>query len=86
VAALKAQIEPSFRAFAGRHLRVFFDTQAIAGMEDWPWKIQRCLRDSQVSLAVLSPHFLAISFSSYAIAARWCRLTQPAMANRMNYG
>ena len=59
VTALKAQIESSFRAFAGRDLRVFFDTHEIAGMDDWRQKIQRSLRDSQVFLAVLSPHYLA---------------------------
>ena len=59
VAALKTQIETSFRAFAGRDLRVFFDTHEIAGMDDWRQKIQRSLRDSQVFLAMLSPHYLA---------------------------
>src|ERR1041385_4085354 len=59
VTALKAQIESGFRAFAGRDLRVFFDTHEIAGMDDWRQKIQRSLRDSQVFLAVLSPHYLA---------------------------
>jgi hypothetical protein len=58
VAALKAQIESSFRTFAGRDLRVFFDTHEIAGMDDWRQKIQRSLRDSQVFLAVLSPKSL----------------------------
>ena len=57
--ALKAQIESSFRAFAVRDLRVFFDTHEIAGMDDWRQKIQRSLRDSQVFLAVLSHHYLA---------------------------
>ena len=59
VTALKAQIESGFRSFAGRDLRVFFDTHEIAGMDDWRQKIQRSLRDSQVFLAVLSPHYLA---------------------------
>jgi hypothetical protein len=59
VSALKAQIESAFRAFAGRDLREFFDTHEIAGMDDWRQKIQRSLRDSQVFLAVLSPHYLA---------------------------
>src|SRR5437867_2515235 len=59
VAALKAQVEFSFRAFAGRDLRVFFDTHEIVGMDDWRQKIQRSLRESQVFLAVLSPHYLA---------------------------
>ena len=59
VAALTAQIESSFRAFAGRDLRVFFDTHEIAGMDDWRQKIQGSLRNSQVFLAVLSPHYLA---------------------------
>ena len=59
VTALKAQIESSFRAFAGRDLPVFFDTHEIAGMDDWRQKIQRSLRDSQVFLAVLSPNYLA---------------------------
>jgi len=59
VTALKAQIEASFSAFAGRDLRVFFDTHEIAGMDDWRQKIQRSLRDSQVFLAVLSPRYVA---------------------------
>ena len=59
VAALKAQIESSFHAFAGRDLRVFFDTHEIVGMDDWRQKIQRSLRESQVFLAVLSPNYLA---------------------------
>ena len=59
VTALKAQIESSFRAFAGRDLRVFFDTHEIAGMDDWWKKIQCILRELQVFLAVLSPHYLA---------------------------
>lgn len=62
VTALKAQIESSFRAFAGRDLRVFFDTHEIAGMDDWRQKIQRSLRDSQIFLAVLSPHYLTSSY------------------------
>ena len=59
VAALKAQIETSFRAFAGRDLRIFFDTGEIQGMDDWRHKIQRSLRDSQLFLAVLSPPYLS---------------------------
>jgi hypothetical protein len=59
VTALKAQIESSFRTFAGCDLRVFFDTHEIGGMDAWRQKIQRSLRDSQVFLAVLSPHYLA---------------------------
>src|SRR5438552_1486644 len=59
VAALKLQIESSFRAFGGRDLQVCFETHEIAGMDDWRQKIQRSLRDSQIFLAVLSPHYLA---------------------------
>lgn len=72
VTALKAQIESSFRAFAGRDLRVFaaperlrprrrvfFDTHEIHGMDDWRQKIQRSLRESFLFLAVLSPNYLA---------------------------
>ena len=59
VAELTAQIESSFRAFAGRDLRVFFDTQVIAGMDDWRQKIQRSLRESHLFLAVLSPNYIA---------------------------
>jgi tetratricopeptide (TPR) repeat protein len=59
VAALKAAIESSFHAFAGRELRVFFDTRELGGMDDWRHKIQRSLRESQVFLAVLSPNYLA---------------------------
>ena len=59
VAALKAQIEVSFRRFADRDLSIFFDTHAIHGMDDWRQKIQRSLRESQLFLAVLSPDSLA---------------------------
>ena len=59
VAELNAQIESSFRAFAGRDLRVFFDTQVIAGMDDWRQKIQHSLRESHLFLAVLSPNYIA---------------------------
>jgi tetratricopeptide (TPR) repeat protein len=59
VAALKAQIESSFRAFAGRDIRFFFDTQEIQGMDDWRQKIQRSLRESHIFLAVLSPNYIA---------------------------
>ena len=59
VAALKAQIEKSFLAFAGRELSTFFDTSEIQGMDDWRHKIQRSLRDSQLFLAVLSPPYLS---------------------------
>ncbi len=59
VATLKAQIETSFRAFAGRELQMFFDTHEIHGMDDWQQKIQRSLRDSHLFLAVLSPNYLA---------------------------
>src|SRR5438128_4790450 len=52
-------IESSFRTFDGCELRRFFDTHEIGGMDDWRQKIQRSLRDSQVFLAVLSPHYLA---------------------------
>jgi hypothetical protein len=56
VAALKAQIESSFRAFAGRDLRVFFDTHEIAGMDDWRQKIQRSFaRLAGVSRRALTP-------------------------------
>src|SRR5882762_8516247 len=61
VAALKAQIESSFRAFAGRDLLVFLDIHpedGIRGMDDWRQKIHRSLRDSHLFLAVLSPHYL----------------------------
>src|SRR5207247_10871602 len=37
-------------------------------MDDWRQKIQRSLRDSQVFLAVLSPHYLASP-----IASPYCR-------------
>jgi tetratricopeptide (TPR) repeat protein len=59
VAELKAQIEASFHAFAGREIRFFFDTQAIQGMDDWRQKIQRSLRESHLFLAVLSPNYVA---------------------------
>jgi tetratricopeptide (TPR) repeat protein len=59
VAALKAEIESSFRAFAGREIRFFFDTQEIQGMDDWRQKIQRSLRESHLFLAVLSPNYIA---------------------------
>ncbi|MGO9776029.1 MAG: tetratricopeptide repeat protein [Terracidiphilus sp.] len=59
VAELKAQIESSFRAFAGREIRFFFDTQGIQGMDDWRQKIQRSLRESHLFLAVLSPNYIA---------------------------
>lgn len=59
MAALKAQIESSFRAFAGREIRFFFDTQEIQGMDDWRQKIQRSLRESHLFLAVLSPNYIA---------------------------
>lgn len=59
VAALKAQIEAAYRAFAGKDLRIFFDTQQIVGMDDWRQKIQRSLRESHLFLAVLSPAYLA---------------------------
>ncbi len=58
VAALKAEIESFFRAFAGRELRIFFDTQEIQGMDDWRQKIQRSLRESHLFLAVLSPNYI----------------------------
>lgn len=59
VTALKSQIESTFCAFAGRELRVFFNTHEIHGMGDWRQKIQRSMRESQVFLDVLSPHDLA---------------------------
>ena len=62
VTALKAQIETSFHSFAGRKLNVFLDTHpenGIKGMDDWRQKIQRCLRESHLFLAVLSPNYLA---------------------------
>ena len=59
VAALKAQVESSFRAFAGRDIRFFFDTQEIQGMDDWRQKIQHSLRESHLFLAVLSPNYIA---------------------------
>jgi tetratricopeptide (TPR) repeat protein len=58
VVALAEQMQTSFRAFAGRELRIFFDTQEIRGMDDWRQKIQRSLRDSHLFLAVLSPNYL----------------------------
>ncbi len=58
-AKLKAQIETSFHSFAGRDLRVFFDSQVIAGMDDWRQKIQHSLRESHLFLAVLSPNYIA---------------------------
>ncbi len=64
VTALKAKIESSFREFAERDLRVFFDAQEIGGMDDWRQKIQRSLRDSLVFVALLSPAYLA---------SRYCR-------------
>jgi hypothetical protein len=42
----------------GRDLRVFFDTNQIAGMDDWRQTIQRGLRDLQVFLAMLSAQYL----------------------------
>ena len=59
VTQLRAQIESSFRAFAGRQIRFFFDTQEIQGMDDWRQKIQRSLRESNLFLAVLSPNYIA---------------------------
>ena len=59
VAELIAQIESSFRAFAGREIRFFFDTHEILGMDDWRKKIQRSLRESHLFLAVLSPDYIA---------------------------
>jgi Tfp pilus assembly protein PilF len=59
VAALVEQIRNDFRASAARDLRVFFDLSEIQGMDDWRLKYQRGLRDSNIFLAILSPHYLA---------------------------
>jgi tetratricopeptide (TPR) repeat protein len=65
VAELKAQIESSFRAFAGREIRFFFDTQEIQGMDDWRQKIQHSLRESHLFLAILSPNYIASPYCQW---------------------
>ena len=65
VAELKTQIEASFRAFAGRQIRFFFDTQAIQGMDDWRQKIQHSLRESHLFLAILSPNYIASPYCQW---------------------
>jgi tetratricopeptide (TPR) repeat protein len=64
VAALVARIEDGFAAFSGRPLRVFFDTDAIAGMDEWQGRILKGLREARLFLACLSPAY---------IASEWCR-------------
>jgi hypothetical protein len=54
VSALEAHIESTFCAFAGRDLRVFFDTYRISDMDEWRQEIQRSVRDSRFFIVCLS--------------------------------
>jgi tetratricopeptide (TPR) repeat protein len=65
VVALKAEIESSFRAFAGREIQVFFAPYEIQGMDDWRQRIQRTLRESHLFLAVLSPDYIASPYCQW---------------------
>lgn len=59
VSQLVERINRDFEVFAGRSLKVFFDTNDIQGMDDWRQTIQQGLRESHLFLATLSPNYLA---------------------------
>lgn len=62
VSHLVDRISRDFESFSGRSLRVFFDKNAIQGMDDWRQKIQQSLRESHLFLAVLSPSYMVSSY------------------------
>jgi tetratricopeptide (TPR) repeat protein len=58
VTELVNRIKEDYEEFAGSALRVFFDTEEIAGMEDWQHRILGALRESQLLLVCISPGYL----------------------------
>ena len=58
VTAFVARLERQHLAYAGKPLRVFFDTKAITEDQDWQARIGRGLRTSRLFLAFLSPNYL----------------------------
>jgi len=67
VRALKEQIAADYRDFAQEDLRCFFDTEAIASMDDWRHRILEGLRDSNLLLLVLSPAYLDSPYCEWEI-------------------
>ena len=54
-----SRIQEDCRAFAGREqLSVFFDSDAIKGMDDWEYRILNGIRSSRLLLVFLSPNYL----------------------------
>ncbi|MEX2216138.1 MAG: toll/interleukin-1 receptor domain-containing protein, partial [Phycisphaeraceae bacterium] len=62
VTAFVEAIKQEFRAFSGRELAVFFDTDAIENMQDWELRILKGLKQAKVMLAVLSPAYVASAY------------------------
>src|SRR5438128_9339410 len=61
-----AQIKADYRVFTGdRELQVFFDTEAIKGMDDWRHRILDWLKGSRLLLVCLSPAYLASEYCAW---------------------
>ena len=62
VTALGEGILEDHRQYSTELLRIFFDTGAIRGMDDWGSRILQGLRTSRVLLVCLSPHYFASEY------------------------
>ena len=58
VTAFVARLKKQHFSYAGKPLRVFFDTEAITEDQDWQARIGRGLRTSRLFIAFLSPSYL----------------------------
>ncbi|MCW5559868.1 MAG: toll/interleukin-1 receptor domain-containing protein, partial [Verrucomicrobiae bacterium] len=59
VSAFHADLKRRHRAYSGRELHIFFDTQAIDTGRDWRRELGRGIRESRLFLAFLSPNYLS---------------------------
>ena len=67
VTELKEKIEFEYLEFAKEELKCFFDKDEITGMDDWKQRLLGGLKDSDLLLLILSPHYIDSPYCEWEI-------------------
>jgi tetratricopeptide (TPR) repeat protein len=65
VSGLRDAIYDDFKEFSSEPFRIFFDTEAIRGRQDWELRLRHGLRTSRVLLVCLSPNYLRSEYCKW---------------------
>jgi tetratricopeptide (TPR) repeat protein len=67
VTELKEKIESEYLEFTNEELKCFFDKDEITGMDDWKHRLLGGLKDSDLLLLILSPHYIDSPYCEWEI-------------------